>query len=203
MRRHGISGPLEAVCRATAQPFYPVSRAQGHASRWRWCSRRCSTLRGDVPRAARRGRRSDRRHLRAAARVVFPQPVPAARSTSRARSSRWPRSSSPAWLSAGCWRCPFSTDARNGIRSSGRWSWAAFAVARIGRGEPDVARLKDSPPTRTVNSGRRWRSPGIEFAHDERCQACHRIGGAANPIDETIARTRCRMAASPRRATRR
>ena len=83
MRRHGISGPVESGGRARPGRSIRTTR-----SRTRWRSRSCSPalvgLCGDLPGAARRGGRSHRRHLRAAPRVVFPQPVPAAEVLSRA-----------------------------------------------------------------------------------------------------------------------
>jgi len=48
--------------------------------------------------------------------------------------------------------------------------------------------LRDTPPIANVNQWAPLSLAGYQFAHDERCQVCHRIGGAANPIDDTIAR---------------
>ena len=48
--------------------------------------------------------------------------------------------------------------------------------------------LRDTPPIANVNQWAPLSLAGYQFAHDERCEVCHRIGGAANPIDETIAR---------------
>jgi len=48
--------------------------------------------------------------------------------------------------------------------------------------------LRDTAPAANVNQWAPLSLAGYQFAHDERCQACHRVGGAANPIDETIAR---------------
>ena len=48
--------------------------------------------------------------------------------------------------------------------------------------------LRDAPPAANVNQWAPLSLAGYQFAHDERCQVCHRVGGAANPIDETIAR---------------
>ena len=48
--------------------------------------------------------------------------------------------------------------------------------------------LRDTPPIANVNQWAPLSLAGYQFAHDERCQVCHRIGGAASPIDETIAR---------------
>jgi nitric oxide reductase subunit C len=48
--------------------------------------------------------------------------------------------------------------------------------------------LRDTPRTADVNTWAPLSLAGYQFAHEARCQACHRVGGAANPIDETIAR---------------
>ena len=40
MRRHGISGPLEARA-GPPKPFYPVPRAEGHDRDGGWSSRCC------------------------------------------------------------------------------------------------------------------------------------------------------------------
>ena len=74
MRRHGISGPL----RTSSEPreaVLPVPRAEGHTG---CCGGVCPAPgagRHDSG-AARGPRRSDRRQLRAASRVVLPQPLP-------------------------------------------------------------------------------------------------------------------------------
>ena len=60
---------------------------------------------------------------------------------------------------------------------------ALFAVAVL-----TSLGLRDTPRAAGVNEWAPLSLAGYEFAHDVRCQACHQVGGAANPIDETIAR---------------
>jgi nitric oxide reductase subunit C len=48
--------------------------------------------------------------------------------------------------------------------------------------------LRGTPKTADVNSWPPLSLAGYQFAHDDRCLTCHKIGGAANPIDETIVR---------------
>jgi ubiquinol-cytochrome c reductase cytochrome b subunit len=47
--------------------------------------------------------------------------------------------------------------------------------------------LRDTPRTTNLNEWAPLSIAGYQVAHDERCQACHQLGGVANPIDETIA----------------
>ena len=121
MRRHGISGPLKTVP-GEGQGVLPVSRPQGH-HRHGAGVRRAADVRGEFPRAARCGRRSVGRELRAAAGVVFPQPVPAAQVLpGQARTGRHGRHPRPGRRrSAGA--AISRSAARIVIRSSGCWSW--------------------------------------------------------------------------------
>jgi len=48
--------------------------------------------------------------------------------------------------------------------------------------------LRDTPKTSNLNEWAPLSVAGYQVTHDERCQACHQLGGAANPIDDTIAR---------------
>ena len=48
--------------------------------------------------------------------------------------------------------------------------------------------FRDTPRTADVNDWAPLSLAGYEFAHDQRCATCHQVGGAANPIDDTVAR---------------
>lgn len=48
--------------------------------------------------------------------------------------------------------------------------------------------MRDTPRAADVNRWPPLALAGYQFAHDERCQTCHRVGGVANLIDETISR---------------
>lgn len=64
----------------------------------------------------------------------------------------------------------------------------AFCGGLVGVAMLTSLGLRDTPQTGGVNRWAPLSLAGYQFAHDERCQTCHRTGGAASPIDETIAR---------------
>ena len=81
MRRHGISGAARSSG-GHAEAVLSLPRAEGH-DRDGASSSRCSSRSRSTSGAAGRGRRSVGRDLCSAARVVFPQPLPAAEVLSR------------------------------------------------------------------------------------------------------------------------
>ena len=65
---------------------------------------------------------------------------------------------------------------------------AAFCAGLFAVAVLTTLGLRDTPRTADLNNWAPLSLAGYEFAHDKRCQACHQEGGAANPIDETVAR---------------
>jgi len=65
------------------------------------------------------------------------------------------------------------------------WVAAAFAVLGAGVFALTYLGLKDSPAHADPNHWGPFAIAGREFTQDQRCQVCHRIGGAANPMADT------------------
>ena len=80
-------------------------------------------------------------------------------------------------------------DRTKGRRPSQRWIvMMAFCGGLLGIAGLTALGLRDTPRTEDVNRWAPLSMAGYEFARDARCQACHQVGGAADPVDETIAR---------------
>src|SRR5262245_49645542 len=60
----------------------------------------------------------------------------------------------------------------------------AFGVLAVGAGTLTFLGLKDSPAHAEPGHFTPMAIAGAEFAADQRCVACHRTGGAANPVPE-------------------
>jgi ubiquinol-cytochrome c reductase cytochrome b subunit len=61
----------------------------------------------------------------------------------------------------------------------------AFGLLAVGAGTLTWLGLKDSPVHAAPDTFSPLAIAGAEFATDRRCAACHRTGGAANPLSET------------------
>jgi len=61
----------------------------------------------------------------------------------------------------------------------------AFGLLAAGVGTLTYLGLKDSPTRAESGRFTPMAIAGAEFATDQRCAACHRTGGAANPVSET------------------
>ncbi len=185
MRRHGISGPITPV-RGEAEPFYPA-----HALK--------DTIVVAVVFAA----------LIAAA-VTVRAPLDAIADPSDA--TYVPR---PEWYFLSLFQLlkyfpgkfePVATmvipglvvallfllpfiDRRDERRPSRRLGVLTVACAMlIGVAILTSLGLRDTPKTGDVNQWAPLSLAGYQVAHDERCAMCHRVGGAASPLDETIPR---------------
>jgi mono/diheme cytochrome c family protein len=62
---------------------------------------------------------------------------------------------------------------------------AAFLLLGAGVGSLTYLGLRDTPSARDASRWGPFPLAGRVFAQDQRCQTCHRIGGAANPVVET------------------
>ena len=126
MRRHGISGALKPVP-GEPKPFYPYHALKdtiAGAAR----VRAAGDVRDRVHDAARPDCRSDRRELRAAARVVFPQPVPAAEVLPRSARAAGDDGDSRTGRRHCCCCCRSSIAGPTAISSSGPLVTCGFAV---------------------------------------------------------------------------
>jgi ubiquinol-cytochrome c reductase cytochrome b subunit len=80
-------------------------------------------------------------------------------------------------------------DTRDERRPSRRWFvMTAFCGGLFVIAVLTSLGLRDTPKTADINQWAPLSVAGYQFAHDDRCIACHKEGGAANPIDETIMR---------------
>jgi len=66
-----------------------------------------------------------------------------------------------------------------------RFVMAACSVLAVGAGVLTYLGLKDSPARAEPGTFTPLAIAGAEFATDQRCAACHRTGGAANPVSQT------------------
>ena len=133
----------------------------------------------DVPRAARRGGRSDRRHLRAAARVVLPEPVPAAEVLPRA--ARAGGDAGGAGPRGGCSCSCCRSSSRSGSRRlrDRPLVTALFLIIGLGVTGLTVMGLRDTPGHSASEGWSPLAVAGSDFVKDARCTTCHRDGGAA------------------------
>ena len=180
MRRHGISGALKPVS-GEAEAVLPVSRVQGHGRGRRGVRGAASRFAIIVPAAARRRGRSDGFDLRAAPRVVLPQPVPDAEVL--------PGPLEPVatmvipglvvglllllpFLDSHPDRHPF----KRPLVTSG------FAIIGTAILVLTYLGYKDTPAHADPSRWTPMAIAGHEFTRDARCVTCHTQGGAANPI---------------------
>ena len=94
----------------------------------------------------------------------------------------------PGLVVAALFLLPF-IDRRDGRHPSRRLGvLTIFCGGLIGVAVLTSLGLRDTPKSAGVNEWAPLSLAGYQVAHDERCAMCHREGGAASPIDETIAR---------------
>ena len=184
MRRHGISGPITPVA-GPAKPFYPY-----HALK--------DTIVVAVVFA-----------LLLTLALNFPAPLDAVADPSDA--TYIPR---PEWYflslfqllkylpgplepvatmvipgswSAACSLLPFLDRRPDRTRCKRPIVTAAFVLLAI-VADADLSRAARFPAHADPNDWAPLSLAGCQFAQDQRCQTCHRIGGAANPMRQTILR---------------